>query len=63
MSFPQNLKSKIRNPKSPLGSIFHQSFCMGQKQGYHISTPYAAQSTGEKGGLTERLATVHPGSF
>ena len=36
---------------------------MSEKQGQHISAPYATQSTGEKGGLTERLATVHPGSF
>jgi len=36
---------------------------MGEKQGQHISAPYTAQSSGEKRGLTERLATVHPGSF
>ena len=36
---------------------------MSEKQRYHIRAPYAAQSAGEKGGLTERLATVHPGGF
>ena len=36
---------------------------MGQKQRQHIRALYTAQSTGEKGGLTERLAAVHPGSF
>ncbi len=59
----RNPKSEIRNLKSPLGSIFHQSFRMSEKQRYYISAPYAAQSTGEKGGLTERQATVDPGSF
>ena len=58
-----NPQSAIRNLQSPLGPVFHQSFRMGEKQGQHISAPYATQSTGEKGGLTERLAVVHPGSF
>ena len=49
--------------QSPLSPVFHQSFRMGEKQRQHISAPYAAQSTGEKGGLTERLAIVYPGGF
>jgi hypothetical protein len=36
---------------------------MSEKQGYHIRALYAAKPTGEKGVLTEGLATVHPGSF
>jgi len=66
MPLSQVLKYKIRNLQSEIRNlcpIFHQSFRMGEKQGYHISALYATQSTGEKGGLTERLATVHPGSF
>ena len=35
---------------------------MSEKQGHYVRAVNAAQSTGEKGGLTEGLATVHPGS-
>ena len=57
------LRGKDSNLYLGLSAVFHQSSPMGQEQRHHLCAVNAAQSSGEKGGLPESLATVSPYIF